>query len=97
MMLNKSTFETEDSFFDLFYNPNISNHCFLLKIQTDWNDTSYVNISLNKKEFQGLSNFFNKFLDANKKQNKNKNKTIKRDPSRSVKQISLRRKNEKNS
>jgi hypothetical protein len=93
MMLNKSTFETEDSFFDLFYNPNISNHCFLLKIQTDWNDTSYVNISLNKKEFHGLSNFFNKFLDSNKKQIK----TIKRDPSRSVKQISLRRKNEKNS
>jgi hypothetical protein len=94
-MLNKSTFETGSSFFDLFYNPNVSNHCFLLKIQTDWNDTSYVNISLNKKEFHGLSNFFNKFLDSNKKQIKIK--TIKRDPSRIKKQISLRRKNEKNS
>jgi len=94
-MLKKSTFETEDSFFDLFHNPNISNHCFLLKIQTGWSETSYVNISLNKKEFQGLSNFFNKFLDVKKKQTKDKIK--KRDPSRRKKQISLRRKNEKNS
>jgi len=93
-MLNKSTFETEDSFFDLFYNENISNHCFLLKIQTGWSETSYVNISLNKKEMKGLADFFNKFVENTKK--KKKIKIKKRDPARNNKRISLRRKNEKN-